>query len=122
MIYDKELTDKIIGCAIQVHKSLGSSYLEKLYERALMIELADQGLKAESQVPMQVKYKNQIIGDHLLDIIVEDRVILELKACAKIHPAHEAQLIQYLHAAKKKVGYVINFGSVGRLEFVRKVL
>jgi len=122
MIYDKELTDKIIGCAIQVHKSLGSSYLEKLYERALMIELADQGLKAESQVPTQVRYKNQIIGDHVLDIVVEDRVILELKACAKIHPAHEAQLIQYLHAAKKKVGYVINFGSVGRLEFVRKVL
>lgn len=122
MIYDKELTDKIIGCAIEVHRSLGSSYLEKLYERALMIELADQGLKAECQVPIQVKYKNQIIGDHVLDIVVEDRVILELKACAKIHPAHEAQLIQYLHAAKKKVGYVINFGSEGRLEFVRKVL
>ena len=122
MIYEKELCDRIIGCAIEVHRNLGSCYMEKLYERALLIELADNGLRATNQVPLQVSYKTQIIGDYWLDVIVEDKVILELKACSRIIPVHEAQLIQYLHTAGLKVGYVINFGSPGKLEFVRRVL
>ena len=122
MIYEKELSDRIIGCAIEVHRHLGSCYMEKLYERALLIELADNGLHAKSQVPLQVKYKAQIIGDYWLDIVVEDKVILELKACSRIILVHEAQLIQYLHTACLRIGYVINFGSPGKLEFVRKVL
>ena len=121
-IYEKELCDRIIGCAISVHKALGSSYMEKLYERALLIELEEQNLKARSQVPLQVTYKNHVIGDYKLDIIVENKVILELKACSKIIPVHEAQLFQYLHASGIKIGYIINFGSNYKLEFVRKVL
>jgi GxxExxY protein len=121
-IYEKELSFKIIGCAIQVHKVLGSGYMEKLYERALLVELAENGLKVESQVPVQVHYKNILIGDYKMDIIVENKVILELKACSKIIPVHEAQLIQYLYASGIKIGYVINFGSSGKLEYVRKVV
>lgn len=121
-IYEKELCDRIIGCAISVHKALGSSYMEKLYERALLIELEEQNLKARCQVPLQVTYKNHVIGDYKLDIIVESKVILELKACSKIIPVHEAQLFQYLHASGIKIGYIINFGSNYKLEFVRKVL
>ncbi len=117
-IYEKELCDRIIGCAISVHKALGSSYMEKLYERALLIELEEQNLKARSQVPLQVTYKNHVIGDYKLDIIVENKVILELKACSKIIPVHEAQLFQYLHASGIKIGYIINY----KLEFTRKVL
>lgn len=122
MIYEKELSDTIIGCAIEVHKTLGSAYMEKLYERALMIELAYADLHARSQVPLQVNYKNHVIGDYLLDIIVEEKVILELKACSKIIPVHEAQLIQYLYTIGLKIGDIINFGSNHKLEFTRKVL
>lgn len=122
MIYEKELCDKIIGCAIEVHRTLGCAYMEKLYERAMLIELAHAGIKSRSQVPLQVSYKSHIIGDYLLDIVVEDKVILELKACSKIIPVHEAQLIQYLYTAQLKIGYVINFGSNYKLEFIRKVL
>ncbi len=121
-IYEKELSYKIIGCAIQVHKALGSGYMEKLYERALLVELAENGLKAESQVPVQVHYKNILIGDYKMDMIVENKVIIELKACSKIIPVHEAQLIQYLCASGFRIGYVINFGSSGKLEYVRKVV
>ncbi|MDD2246985.1 MAG: GxxExxY protein [Proteiniphilum sp.] len=116
------MSDKIIGCAINVHKALGSSYMEKLYENALLIELAEAGIKVMNQVPIQVKYKEQIIGDYKLDVVVEDKVVLELKACSRIIPVHEAQLLQYLAATGLKVGYVINFGSNHKLEFVRKVL
>ena len=121
-IYEKELSYKIVGCAIQVHKVLGSGYMEKLYERALLVELEENGLKAESQVPVQVHYKNILIGDYKIDIIVENKVIIELKACSKIIPVHEAQLIQYLYASGIKIGYVINFGSSRKLEYVRKVV
>jgi len=122
MVYEKEMSDKIIGCAINVHKALGSSYMEKLYENALLIELAEAGIKVMNQVPIQVKYKEQIIGDYKLDVVVEDKVVFELKACSRIIPVHEAQLLQYLAATGLKVGYVINFGSNHKLEFVRKVL
>ena len=121
-IYEKELSYKIVGCAIQVHKVLGSGYMEKLYERALLVELEENGLKAESQVPVQVHYKNILIGDYKIDILVENKVIIELKACSKIIPVHEAQLIQYLCASGIKIGYVINFGSSRKLEYVRKVV
>lgn len=121
-IYEKELSYKIIGCAIQVHKSLGSGYMEKLYERALILELTARGLSAKSQFPIRVSYRGEIIGDYKADIVVEDKVILELKACSRIIPVHEAQLLQYLAATGLKVGYIINFGSNYKLEFVRKVL
>lgn len=88
----------------------------------MLIELAHAGLNARSQVPIQVTYKDQAIGDYWLDIVVEEKVILELKACSKIIPVHEAQIIQYLHTTKLKIGYVINFGSNYKLEFIRKVL
>lgn len=70
MIYEKELSDRVIGCAIEVHKALGPCYLEKHYERALLIELADAGFKTRSQVPIQLKYREHVIGDYRLDIIV----------------------------------------------------
>jgi len=79
MIYEKELCDKIIGCAIAVHKEMGSGFLEQLYEKALLIELEYQGLKAETQYPVKVHYRGNLIGEYYMDIVVEDKVILELK-------------------------------------------
>lgn len=122
MIYERELSDRIIGCAIDVQRSLGPFYMEKLYEKALMVEFEYNGIKAVSQVPIDIYYRGIAVGNYLIDILVEDKIILELKACSKIIPAHEAQLIQYLAAMKKKAGYIINFASTGKLEFVRRSL
>jgi GxxExxY protein len=121
MIYLKDLSDKVIGCAIKVHKTLGSGFLEKVYEKALVIELKNSNLNAVAQQKIEVKYSDQIVGEYYADIIVEDEIILELKACEKIHDIHQAQLINYLKATSKKVGYIINFGSPNKLEFKRIV-
>ena len=110
-----------LAVPLKFTKLLGQ-HMEKLYERAFMIELAYTDLYARSQVPLQVHHKNHVISDYLLDIIVEEKVILELKACSRIIPVHEAQLIQYLYTIGLKIGYIINFGSNHKLEFTRKVL
>ena len=121
MIYEKELSDRIIGCAIAVHKELGAGYLEKVSERALCIELKYQGLNYASHVPIQVYYRNQIVGDYFADIIVESKIILEHKTCNVIHPLHSAQIMNYLTATGIKVGYILNFGNEAKLEFKRIV-
>ena len=121
MIYLKELSDKIIGCAIEVHRKLGNGFLEKVYENALMIESIKNGLNAISQEKIDVKYDGYFVGEYYADIIVENKIILELKSCEKIHDVHKAQLINYLKATSKKVGYIINFGSQNKLEFKRIV-
>ena len=121
MIYLKELSDKIIDCAIEVHRKLGNGFLEKVYENALIIELKKNNINAMSQKKIGVKYEGQLVGEYYADIIVENKIILELKSCEKIHDIHKAQLINYLKATSKKVGYIINFGSQNQLEFKRIV-
>ena len=93
----------------EVNKTLGSGFLEKVYESALLIELKERGLKAEAQVPIQVKYKGRIVGDYLADVVVQDQVILELKSVDQLQSIHEAQLLNYLKATGYKVGLLINF-------------
>jgi GxxExxY protein len=121
MIHQKELSDKIIGIAIEVHKSLGNGYLEKVYENALMLDFYQDRIPAEQQVALPVKYKNKIIGNYFADIVVGASIILELKTATKILPIHEAQLIHYLKSSEMKVGYLLNFGSENKLEFKRLV-
>ena len=121
MIYEKELSDKIIGCALEVYNHLEHGYLEKVYENALLIELKANNIHAISQVPIKVLYKKQIVGDYWADIIVENKIVLELKSCSEIHPSHIAQLMNYLTATQKKVGYIINFGNEKKLQFKRIV-
>ncbi|MBT5748198.1 MAG: GxxExxY protein [Candidatus Marinimicrobia bacterium] len=121
MIHQKELSDKIIGIAIEVHKSLGNGYLEKVYENALMLDFYQDRIPAEQQVALPVKYKNKIIGNYFADIVVGASIILELKTATKILPIHEAQLIHYLKSSEMKVGYLLNFGSENKLEFKRMV-
>ena len=105
------LTAKIIECAYKVHNKLGFGFLESVYQNALMIELGKAGLSAEAQSPIKVFYEDRIIGDFIADIIVEDKVILELKSVKELHPAHEAQLTNYLKATGIEVGLLINFGE-----------
>ena len=121
MIYEKELSDKIIGAAIEVHKQFGNGFLEKVYENAMIVELNLNNINAESQSKIIVKYKNQVVGDYFADIIVENKIILELKVCEKIKEIHKAQLLNYLKATGTKVGYLINFGNPTKLDFKRLV-
>lgn len=105
------LTEKIIACAYKVHNELGSGFLEKVYENAMMIELYRSKLKASQQVNIPVYYQEQLVGDYYADIIVEDTIILELKAIEKLAAIHEVQLVNYLKGTEKEVGLLINFGS-----------
>ena len=116
----KEITEKIIGCAYIVYNKMGYGFLESVYEKCLLIELRRAGLKAESQQAITVCYENQIVGDFVADIIVEDSVILELKSVRRIAKVHEAQLVNYLVATAKEIGLLLNFGEQ-RVEVKRKV-
>jgi GxxExxY protein len=104
-----ELTYQINGAIFEVNRELGSGFLEKVYENALLIELSERGLKAESQVPIKVKYKRKEVGEYFADIVVEDEVILEIKAIDSIQKVHEAQLLNYLKATGCKIGLIVNF-------------
>ena len=114
----EELTRKIIGCAFEVINELGSGFLESVYERAMRVALSDAGLFVEVQKPIQVSFRKQPVGDFYADLLVEDKVIVELKAVKALAPAHQAQVINYLNATGIEVGLLINFGNP-RLEFKR---
>ena len=113
------LTSKIIECAYVVHNTLGFGFLETVYQNALLIELLKAGLQAEKERKIQVYYDTQLVGDYMADIIVENKVILELKSLKDLHPAHSAQLINYLKATGIEIGLLINFGE--SVEIKRKV-
>jgi len=104
-----ELTYEINGAIFEVNKLLGAGFLEKVYEKALTVELSLRGLKAESQSPIPVKYKGIDVGEYFADIIVEDKVIIELKAVETLKKIHEAQILNYLKATGIKIGLLVNF-------------
>ena len=111
MDYQKlnELTYQINGAVFEVNRVLGGGFLEKVYKKALLIELNIRGINAASQVPLKVSYKENIVGDYVADILVENQVILELKTVDEIQKIHEAQLINYLKATGLKIGLIVNF-------------
>jgi len=117
----KALTEAIIQAAFTVHNTLGSGFLEKVYENALVIELAKLGLKVVQQAPLQVTYEGTVVGEYFTDLIVDNKVILELKAVSHILPAHDVQLVNYLKATGLEVGLLINFAGE-RVEIRRKIL
>ncbi len=104
-----ELTYLINGAVYEVNRVLGGGFLEKIYEKALLVEFHKRGLKAEAQIPITVKYKGQVVGEYFADIVVEGQVILELKAIEQLQKIHEAQLLNYLKATGFKIGLLINF-------------
>jgi len=117
---NKNITQKIIGCAYKVYNTLGFGYLESVYEKSLLIELRNSGLQAQSQVPVKVRYQGVIVGDFYADILVNDEIIIELKSIKKLSKIHEAQLVNYLVATGKDIGLLINF-SQEQVEVKRKV-
>ena len=106
----KELTDLILKAFYDVYNTLGYGFLEKVYENAMVLELRKKGLRLVSQAPINVYYRGSIVGEYFADLIVEDVVIVELKAAKAITVEHEAQLLNYLKATKCEVGLLINFG------------
>ncbi len=113
-----ELTHKIIGCAMQVHNTLGNGFQEVIYQRALAIEMTFQGLSFEREKEMPIFYRNQDIGTRRVDFFVENCVMVELKAIEKLEGVHKAQAINYLEAYNMADGLLINFGGLS-LEFKR---
>ncbi|RMD64363.1 GxxExxY protein [Candidatus Parcubacteria bacterium] len=104
------LTDQIIGGFYSVYNELGFGFAEKVYERALLIALSQMGLDVQNQVPIPVYFRGQQIGDFYADLVVENIMVLELKATKAIAPEHEAQLISYLKSTRYEIGLLLNFG------------
>jgi GxxExxY protein len=119
MLLQKDITDLIIKAFYNVYNTLGYGFLEKVYENAMMIELRKLGLTAHRQVPIKVFYEEEIVGEYFADIIVEENIILELKAAENLCEAHECQLINYLKATEIEVGLLLNFGK--KPQFKRKI-
>ena len=116
---EEDLTKQIIGAAQEVHKVLGFGFLEAVYGNALYKELISRGLKCECQKHLDVFYKGECVGHYIPDMVVEDKVIIELKAVKDLHPEHEWQLVNYLSACQAEVGLLINFGL--SLQVKRKI-
>ena len=117
------LTYKIIGCAIEVYKQLGPGLLESVYEQALIHELKLNDIPVESQVEIKVNYKGINITDSLrLDLLVDDRVIVELKSVEEIKPIHHKQILTYLRLMDKKVGLLINFNTDNLMDGIKRIV
>lgn len=114
-----EITEDVIKAFYQVYNALGNGFLEKVYENSLVVVLKKMGHSVLQQHPISVYFENQLVGEYFADVLVDDKVILELKAVTAIDVAHEAQLVNYLKATKIEVGMLLNFGK--KPEFKRKL-
>lgn len=115
-----EISKAVVDAFHKVHRALGHGFLEKVYENALVHELRLRGIPCEQQKAIQIEYEGVVVGDYYADILVDGKIILELKATDRITNPFIAQLFNYLHATGVRVGYVLNFGP--RPEFVRRIL
>jgi GxxExxY protein len=109
MLLEEELSYQIRGSIYEVYRHLGHGFLERVYQRALFAELADRGLQVRCQIPLQVRCKGRVVGEYCADILVEERILLELKAQSRLTRTDEAQLLNYLRASDMHVGMLVNF-------------
>jgi GxxExxY protein len=116
---DYDLAGKVIGAAMEVHRCLGPGFVESVYENALTIELASSKIVTERQKPIEVSYKEQCVGNFVADLVINQTLIVELKAVQTILPIHEVQLVNYLTATGLDEGVLLNFGSES-LQFKKK--
>lgn len=107
----KEITERIIETCYEVANELGAGFLESVYEKALLVALREKGIDAASQVPMAVSFRGQNVGEFFADIIVESKIVVEVKAVKRLLPEHSAQVINYLKATGMEVGLLVNFGG-----------
>ena len=119
MLYE-ETTEKILEACFEVSNELGSGYLESVYEKALLIALRQKGLKAINQVPLKVKFRGEIVGEFFIDILVEDKILIELKSATALTKESYAQKINYLKATGLEIDLLVNFGTP-KIEYRRFV-
>ncbi len=110
-ILHKKITDGILKAYYDVYNQLGYGFLEKVYQNAMYFELKSQGFKVEAQKQIKVYFKNQLVGEYYADLLIEDKVIVELKACEVLMNVHVAQIMNYLKATASEVGLLLNFGE-----------
>ncbi|WP_133000950.1 GxxExxY protein [Luteimonas arsenica] len=115
----RRLSDRVIGAFFDTYNELGHGFLESVYEAALAVRLRECGLRVEQQVPIDVRFHGHVVGQFRADMLVERRLLIEIKAAVQIAPAHEAQLLNYLKATRVHLGLLLNFGP--RPEFRRRV-
>lgn len=115
------ITRELIGAAFEVHNVLGYGFLERVYQRAMQVELTLRKVKVELEPKLQVHFKGVIVGDYAADLLVEDQIVVELKTDPEYQPAHEAQLLNELKGTRIRLGYLINFGRT-KVEFKRMVM
>lgn len=118
IVLHKNLGYEIMGAVIEVHNTLGAGLTENIYEEALCYEFGLRGIKYERQVPVEIYYKDHLSGKYIIDLIVEDKICLELKSVSELHDNHKAQIMSYLKAKKLELGILINFGQAS-VESVR---
>ena len=112
---------EVIGCAMSVHRALGNGFIESVYENALAIELKSRGISFRKQAELLVRYRDEVVGRFYADLIIENKLLLELKATKSLCKASESQLLNYLHASNIQTGLLINFGSIS-LQFKRMTI
>jgi GxxExxY protein len=123
IISNKELTGKIIGCAIEVHRNLGPGLLESIYRDSLLLELCDQGIQVKKEISIPVVYKNRILSTaYRIDLLVENSIIIELKAVEKLNEIHFAQTLTYLKITKCKLALLINFNVLILKDGIRRII
>ncbi len=114
----EELTGRILATCFEVRNELGIGFLESVYEKAMLVALRQKGLEAKAQVPITVNFRGQPVGQFYADILVEGKIIVELKAVSALQPEHKAQVINYLRSSDIQVGLLVNFGN-SKLEYRR---
>ncbi len=118
----KNITEKVIGASIEVHKILGPGLLEGIYEEALSHEFKLRNIKYERQKEISLRYKDIYVGNHRIDFLVEREIIVELKSVESLHPIHEVQVITYLKATGKRVGLIINFNVEQLKDGIKRII
>ena len=121
-IIHKHLGYRVFGCAFDVYKKIGPFYRETIYQKAMEVALGTAGLRYERQVPVPVEFGGQVIGHGVMDLVVEGKIVLELKAIEQLHPDFVSQVIQYLASSEMELGILLNFGALCKLQYKRVVL
>jgi len=116
----KPVSDQIIGAAFEVHNILGYGFLERVYQRALQVELLRRGIQVELEPPIKVQFKGVVVGDYAADLLVANKILVELKTDSEYQSLHEAQLLNELRGTGIRLGYLINFGRE-RVEYKRMI-
>jgi GxxExxY protein len=119
---DNTITERIIACAMEVHRHLGPGLLEATYETALCLELLDAELPFKRQVGVPLYYKGHLISEHRPDLIVADRIVVEVKSTERFHSVHTAQMLTYLRVTELKVGLLLNFNSAWLKQGIRRII